>query len=142
MKTRIFGVSSHPAAVDVALLVLRIVTGVALMIHGFGKIQHPFSWMGPDSNFHPIFQALSATAEFIGGLALVLGFLTRIAGFGIMCNFIVAVHMHMMVMKDPFVNLKGGGAHELPLLFLVIGILFMLVGPGRISLDKLVSGEA
>ncbi len=141
MKTRILGTTPLPIPVDIALLILRIVTGVALMYHGFGKIQHPFSWMGPQSNYLPVFQALSATSEFVGGLALVIGFLTRIAGFGIICNFAVAVHLHMMVMKDPFVNMKGGGAYELPLLFLVIGILFMLAGPGKISLDKLVFGE-
>ena len=141
MKTKILGISNVPAVVDAAFLILRLVTGFALLQHGFSKIQHPLNWMGPQSNYPSVFQALSAIAEFVGGAGLVLGFLTRIAGFGIMCNFIVAVHLHIFAMHDPFVNMKGGEAYELPLLYLVIGILFMLSGPGRISLDKLIFGS-
>jgi len=141
MKTKILGITNLPAVVDAAFLILRLVAGMALMQHGFGKIQHPLNWMGPDSNYPAVFQALSAAAEFVGGAGFVLGFLTRIAGFGIMCNFMVAVHLHIFIMHHPFVNMTGGEAYELPLLFLVIGILFMLAGPGRISLDKLIFGN-
>ena len=141
MKLKIFGISTNPVALDAVLLLIRLVTGFAFMHHGWGKIQHPMNWMGEGSSYPGIFQALSAVAEFIGGSALVLGFLTRIAAFGIVCNMLVALHVHIFVRGDPFVNLKGGSSYELALVFLVIAILFLIMGPGRYSLDRLVFGK-
>jgi putative oxidoreductase len=138
MKARILGIIIFPEGVDIALLLVRLVVGIAFMHHGYGKIQHPMTWMGPQSTYPGIFQALSAISEFIGGAALALGFLTRIAAFGIICNMAVAVHLHLMKMGDPFVSATGGSSYELALVFLVIGVLFLFAGPGRFSLDKLI----
>ena len=59
------------------LLVLRIVTGLAFTMHGWGKIQSPggpFHWMDqmPDAPPGPV-QALAVLAEFGGGIALIVG---------------------------------------------------------------------
>jgi putative oxidoreductase len=138
MKKNILGITDFPVGVDIALLLVRLVVGIAFMHHGYGKIQHPMTWMGPESTYPGIFQALSAVSEFIGGAALALGFLTRIATFGMICNMSVAVHLHMVNLGDPFVNSTGGGSYELALVYLVIGVLFLLAGPGRFSLDKFI----
>jgi putative oxidoreductase len=138
MKAKILGIRDFPVEVDVALLLVRFVVGIAFMHHGYGKIQHPLSWMGPDSTYPGFFQALSAISEFIGGGALALGFLTRISAFGIICNMAVAVHLHLVKMGDPFVSSTGGSSYEHALLFLVTGILFLFTGPGRFSLDQLI----
>jgi putative oxidoreductase len=132
------GISKFPVGVDIALLLVRVVVGFAFLHHGYGKIQHPMTWMGPQSTYPGFFQALSAIAEFIGGGALALGFLTRIAAFGIVCNMAVAVHMHIVTNKDPFVSMTGGSSYELALVFLVICVLFLVSGPGRLSLDQLI----
>jgi putative oxidoreductase len=108
------------------------------MHHGYGKIQHPMTWMGPHSTYPGIFQALSAVSEFIGGAALALGFLTRIAAFGIKCTMSVAVYLHLFTLGDPFVSSTGGGSYELALVYLVIGVLFLFAGSGRFSLDQLI----
>jgi putative oxidoreductase len=138
MKKRLLGIREFPVEVEIALLLVRLVVGIAFMHHGYGKIQHPTTWMGPQSNYPGFFQALSAISEFAGGAALALGFLTRIAAFGIICNMTVAVYMHMVKLGDPFVNLTGGSSYELALIFLVIGVLFLFTGPGRFSLDQLI----
>jgi putative oxidoreductase len=138
MKDGILGIRKFPVGVDIALLLVRLVVGLAFMHHGYGKIQHPLTWMGPQSTYPGFLQALSAISEFIGGAALALGFLTRIAAFGIICTMSVAVHLHMFKMGDPFVNITGGNSYELGLVFLVIGILFLFAGPGRFSLDQLI----
>ncbi len=57
------------AQLSVGLLLLRLVVGLAFMFHGYGKIQHPFGWMGPNAAIPPFFQALAAISEFGGGLA-------------------------------------------------------------------------
>lgn len=128
-------VTAHPNCVSGALLLLRLVVGIAFLYHGYGKIQNPMSWMPPDAPVPGILQLLAAVSEFGGGIALILGLLTRIAAFGLGCTMAVATFMHMVIMKDPFVNMTGGSAYELPLTYLCIAILFMNAGPGKFSLD-------
>ena len=126
------------ARVSAGLLVLRLVMGLAFMFHGYGKIQHPFNWMGPDASIPGIFQALAAVSEFGGGLAWMLGLLTPLASFGIACTMIVAVRMHAFVLHDPFVSPTGGRSYEPALVYLCVAVLFLLAGPGRFSLDHVV----
>ena len=120
---------------SIALLLLRLAVGIAFILHGWGKIQNPFSWMPAGAPVPPLFQFLAALSEFGGGIALVLGLLTRLGSFGIAFTMAVATCMHAFVMHDPFVSPAGGGAFELPLTYLLIGILFMVMGPGDYSVD-------
>ncbi len=130
------------ARVSAGLLLLRLVCGLAFMHHGFGKIQNPFGWMGPDAGTPAVLQALAALSEFGGGLAWILGLLTPLASFGIACTMAVATHLHAVVLKDPFVPTgPGQGAYELALIFLCVAVLLILAGPGRFSLDRLIFGE-
>ena len=76
-------VKTHTPCVSIGLLLLRAVAGVAFVIHGWGKIQNPFGWMGPESDIPGFFQLLAAFSEFGGGFAWVLGFLTQIFSAGI-----------------------------------------------------------
>jgi len=48
--TEVFKPPSLSARVSAGLLVLRLVVGLAFMFHGYGKIQNPFGWMGPDAS--------------------------------------------------------------------------------------------
>lgn len=127
--------------ISVGLLILRVVAGVAFTLHGVGKIQNPFGWMGPDSGFPAILQALAALSEFGGGIAWALGLLTPLASLGIGCTMVVATYMHAVVMGDPFVPKGPGGSYELALIFLCVAILFLFAGPGRFSIDRLIFGE-
>lgn len=99
------------ARASAGLLALRLAAGLAFMYHGYGKIQNPFGWMGPDAGIPGVFQALAALSEFGGGLAWMLGLLTPLASFGLACTMAVAVR------------------------------LLLLAGPGRFSADRGVFGE-
>jgi putative oxidoreductase len=137
---KLFAVRPHAQDVDLILLVIRIVMGFAFILHGVGKIQSPMSWMGPNSPVPGIFQALGAIAEFGGGIALLVGLVTCLASLGLMFTMLVAAGMHAFVMGDPFVS-KGGGSYELPVIYLLISVLFMVMGPGRYALDKKIFGS-
>lgn len=130
-----FYTKSYDVPANVALLTLRVVVGLALMLHGWGKIQNPMGWMGPDSSIPGIFQFLAALSEFGGGLAWILGLLFPLASLGIIFTMLGATSLHMFILGDPFVS-QGGGAYELPLVYLCIGMLFLAMGPGDYSLDK------
>lgn len=124
-----------------ALLVVRLIVGAAFIFHGWSKIQNPFGWMGAQANVPGFLQFLAALSEFGGGIALIVGLLTPLASLGLACTMAVAACTHLFVLKDPFVNTKGGGSYELALVYLGISILFLVVGPGKLSLDALIFRE-
>jgi putative oxidoreductase len=119
------------------LLLLRLVVGAAFLFHGWAKIQNPRGWMGPEASVPAILQALAAVAEFGGGMALIVGLLTRLASLGIATNMIVAVGMVHLPHRDPFVSITGGRSYELAAVYLACAVLFLVLGPGRFSLDAL-----
>ena len=131
----------QPCAISAAILVLRLVVGAAFILHGWGKIQNPFAWMGEDSTVPAIFQFLAALSEFGGGLALIIGLLTRLACLGLASTMVVAVHLHMLTLGDPFVATKGGASYELALVYLSISILLFFIGAGKLSLDAKLFGQ-
>lgn len=133
-------VPHHSSFQSVALLVLRLIVGIAFLYHGWGKIQTPFSWM-PGTNVPGALQFLAAISEFGGGIALILGFLIPIAMLGLGFTMAVATFFHMVINKDPFVNLAGGHSYEPALGYLGIAFLLFAMGPGRYSLDRIIFGE-
>jgi putative oxidoreductase len=135
-----FSVGEHSTFGDFALLLLRFVAGLAFMIHGWGKIQNPFGWMGPDAPVPGIFQALAAVSEFGGGLAWIIGLLFPLASLGVAFTMGVAASFHAFVWGDPFVAKGGGGAYELALVYFCLSVLFLAIGPGRFSIDRTVFG--
>jgi putative oxidoreductase len=118
------------AAVSLALLALRIVGGIAFVLHGWAKIKDPFRWMGPGTP--AVFQALAAVAEVCGGLGWMLGLFTPVASAGIACTMAVAIGRHVVVKRDPFL-----GGYELAAVYLCVSLLLLAAGPGRFSFDHL-----
>ncbi len=125
---------------SVGLLVLRLVMGAAFVLHGWPKIQDPFGWMPPEASVPGVLQGLAALAEFGGGIALIIGLLTRLASLGIASVMVVAIGMVHVPQGDPFVG-QGGPSWELAAVYLACAILFLLLGPGRISLDAVLFGK-
>jgi putative oxidoreductase len=126
----------------IGLLILRLIAGLALMQHGWPKIQKPFEWMPPAAGMPGILQALAALSEFGGGLAWALGLLTPIASLGVLFTMATATVKVHMLGGDPWVPPPGhqGGSYELASLYFAIAFVLMLAGPGRLSLDRLLFG--
>jgi len=141
MKSKILAVTQYSISVDSMLMLIRMVAGMSFAFYGSFKIAHPMNWMGPDSAFPAFFQLLAAISEFCGGIAWVIGFLTPIASFGIFCTMAVATYVHLVMNGDPFVSFTGGGSYDHALLFLVISLVLLVLGPGRFSIDRLVFGK-
>lgn len=115
-----------------APLPLRIVAGIALILHGLPKIQGIEQTQGFFSNIVGIPPELAypiALLEIIGGIALVIGLATRIASILFIIEMLGAI---LLVKID-----KGFvGGFELELLILVIALSLLLSGPGRISIER------
>jgi len=138
---------------DWTLTVLRLVMGVTFFMHGAQKMLGWFGGygfsgtMGFFTNMMHIpapFAVLAILAEFLGGIGLILGALTRIAAFGIATNMLVAVLLvHAKV--GFFMNWTGqqkGEGFEYHLLALVIAIVLMVRGAGAFSVDRALSSRA
>jgi putative oxidoreductase len=125
-----------------ALLLVRLVMGLAFVLHGWPKIQNPMGWMNAmgGSSVPSFLQALAALAEFGGGIALILGLLTPIAAFGLVCQMIGALVLVHLPQGHPFVA-QGGPSFELPLIYLVLAVSLIALGPGKWSLDALLFGR-
>lgn len=101
------------------------------MMHGLPKLldipgtQNSFTNMG----LPPELAIIIGLLEFIGGLAILLGILTRIAAGLLAIDMIGAILL---------VKLSKGfiGGYELDLLYLAIMISLMITGPGSFSIEK------
>ena len=138
---RFFLVAEHSTFMSAALLLVRLVAGLAFVLHGWDKMRNPLGWMGPDAFAPPMFQALAAIAEFGGGLGWLAGLLTPLASFGILCTMTVAAASMTFKFGAPFVSPTGGASSELALVYWSLAVLFIVVGPGRFSADGLVFGS-
>ncbi len=121
----------------IALTLLRLSTGVIMATHGWGKLQNiagtteAFTNMGLPYAKGMVYLAIAG--ELGGGLGLLVGLLTPIAAFGILCVMAVAilkVHLHNGLVA-------GNNGFEYPLTLFMVALFFIIRGPGPISLDAL-----
>ena len=83
-------------------------------------------------------------AEFLGSLGLLVGFLGRIAAFGIICNMTVAIWM-VHRFNGFFMNWAGnqkGEGFEYHLLAIAIGLVILIWGSGALSVDRFLSHDS
>lgn len=122
------------------LFVLRVVLGAIMFIHG---IQHLTS-IGDTQQFvdqstvlpYPeILGWVLGIGEVLVALALIFGFLVRVAGVGAMAIGVMALAFVLWGAVNPFEPNVPGFLGELELLIVAVGFLFLLVGGGRWGVD-------
>src|SRR5687768_12007249 len=92
----------------------------------------PFSFMRPAW----LWLAAAAFSEFVGGILIGLGLLTRVAAFLIACTMLTAVFG---------VHLSGGffasnRGFEYPLALFAMSLALLISGGGMLSVDRAISG--
>ncbi|WII73507.1 DoxX family protein [Bdellovibrio sp. 22V] len=121
---------------DLALAMLRVFIGATMAFsHGLGKIPPPEMLVqGVSSLGFPMpemFAWSAGLAEFVGGLLLAIGFLTRpAAAFVVFTMGVAAFAVHA---ADPFAK------KEMALLYFFAALFFVLHGAGRWSVDHLLT---
>ena len=129
---------------DAGLLLIRLILAAVFIYHGGQKLFGWFDGFGLHATAgflaglyipYPLVAAiLSGSTEFFGGVILLVGTGTRLAAVPMAFNMAVAcltVHLH-----------KGFGAQaggmEYPLTLGVVLVAMILLGPGRITLGRLI----
>ncbi|WP_407495631.1 DoxX family protein [Pseudooceanicola sp. MF1-13] len=129
----------YEAAVPLTNLWLRVVCGVALMVHGWPKILNPTGAadMVSGLGFAPgwLWSILLSATEFFGGVLLVIGLLTRVAAAGTTVILLVATYFHWVQLD------QGYRGAELAWLWAAITLTFVARGGGRYSVDRLLRKE-
>lgn len=135
-------------SMDRADLILRIALGIVFFAHGSQKIFGwfgGFGWTGTLGFFQqamgipPFLAGLSFLAEFVGGVLILLGLLTRPAALAIAVTMLVA-GLKVGLPNGFFLDSNGpnNGIEYVFVLFL-LAVYFVIKGSGRISLDSLLS---
>ena len=118
---------------------LRVVAGLLLVTHGYGKIINPFGAAGmvESLGFYPgvIWSPLLAATEFFGGILVAIGLFTRPASFAAMIVLLVTVYFHGIVKAE------GLGGAEKSILWAAIFLFFAVRGGNRHSVDAKMSRE-
>ncbi len=129
-------------------LVLRIPVGIILAAHGSQKLFGWFSGYGLEGTgqwlasigLEPgyLMALLAGSAEFFGGLALIIGLLVRPAAAVIAFTMVVAI-FSVHISNGLFSSNNG---YEFALALLAAAVSLTLSGAGRASIDHLSSSRA
>jgi putative oxidoreductase len=133
-----------------ATAILRLVLGIVFFAHGAQKMLGWFGGFGFSAtmgfftgvmHIPAPFAFLAIAAEFFGGLGLIVGFLTRIAAFGIAVNMLVAIATvhHAFGFFMNWSGTQKGEGFEYHLLVLAMTAFLMIRGAGAFSVDRTVS---
>lgn len=119
--------------------VLRVVAGGTLVTHGWGKIGQPFAAaeMVEGLGFHPgeLWSLLLSVTEFVGGLCIALGLLTRFwaaAAFVVLCT---TTYFHWVVQA------QGWQGAQFSAVWASIMLFFVIRGSNRHSVDALIGRQ-
>lgn len=118
------------------LLLLRLGIAALMLTHGLPKLNMLLNGqaaafgdpvgLGPATSL-----VLSAFAEVVCSVLILIGLATRLATIPLIINLLVAVLV--VHINDPFVR------QELGLLYLLSYFTLLVAGPGKFSVDQLIS---
>lgn len=121
---------------DLASLALRLIVGILFILHGWPKMKNPrqtASWVASTGWAWAAGFAYAFTfLEFLGGIALVLGFLTRIVGLLFVLQMIATT-----IFSRKKLGKKLMGGWETDLLYLAAALALIFIGGGAWSVDAL-----
>lgn len=128
------------------LTILRVLVGITFVAHGSQKL---FGWFGgyglagvaqwmESIGLAPgyLMALMAGSAEFFGGLALILGLLVRPAAAVLTVTMLVAIFT-VHIGNGFFMSDNG---YEFALALMAATLALLIEGAGRLSLDKRIAG--
>lgn len=133
---------------DWAITVVRVVLGIIFFAHGAQKVLGWFGGNGlPGTTAYFVSTGLPLSIaylvcffEFLGGISLILGLLTRLGALAIvvvMISAIVKVHAANGFFLNWQLTPGKGHGYEANLAFAAMGVACLIAGGGALALDRL-----
>ena len=131
----------------IASTILRIPVGLILMAHGAQKLFGAFGGYGLEGTgqfmaslgLEPgyLMALLAGSAEFFGGVALVIGLLVRPASIVVAFTMLIAIFT-VHISNGLFMSNNG---YEYALTLLIVAVSLAFSGAGSFSVDKAISAK-
>jgi len=124
---------------DIALLIIRVVVGLVLLVHGIKHArgrEKTTAWFGSIGFRQPGMQWMASTASEIGiGVLLVVGALTSFAAAGLIAIMVVAfISVHRYA--GFWVTARPDEGWEYVFVIAAAGFAMAVGGPGSVSIDS------
>ena len=119
------------------LSVLRIVSALIFLLHGSQKL-----FGVPATDQQPPLMSLMGVGgvlEFVGGLLLLVGFLTRPVAF-VLSGMMAVAYFQFHAMAGGLFPMVNGG--ELAALYCWVFLYLVFAGPGALSVDGILAKKA
>ena len=133
---RVFNTNYNHRSLDFALFILRVGASCFILTHGWSKVSKVLS--GAEIQFaDPIGLGMVTSfylvifAEVICAVLLLIGLATRLALIPLIIN--MAVVVFVVQFNEGFQKM------ELPAFYLLVFVFLMFAGPGRYSIDNVIS---
>jgi putative oxidoreductase len=123
--------------VPYAPTILRFAAGVVFLVYGWNKLQNPAGWQDMMTGLgFPAPVVLSwfvLLLELVGGVALIVGLLVRPIALLFAIEMVVSsVTVKLSLGFAP----QGATGIELDLALLAVAVALVILGPGRLSVDR------
>ncbi len=118
---------------DITHFGLRMTVGVIFIVHGSGKFSPGFVGFLSNLGIPPEMQIPIALAEFVSGILLIVGVLTRISS-----SLLAIVMLGAIFHVKGAASLTGERGFEIDLILLAANLTIITMGPGRVSLSHVV----
>lgn len=115
---------------DISHFGLRLAIGSIFIVAGIIKFDPIFATYLPQMGLPANMQYLFAAQEFIPGILIIIGILTRISA-----SVLSLVMLGVIFYVDKASKFIGPDGVELPVILLAASIVIITVGPGRISIS-------
>ena len=135
---KILSVSKTSNAIDIGLLLARVMIAALMLTHGIPKLQmllsgEPVKFMSVLGMSPELSLALTVFAEVICSIFLLVGFATRLAAIPLIITMLIAallIHAaDPIAMKEPALN------------YLLVYVMLLLAGSGKYSIDYLLQNK-
>ena len=132
---KLFSTGYSSSAFNLAMFILRVGAGILMIHHGYDKLVHFNQYAQHFMHFFGMSAQVSLSlvifAEFFCAIFMILGLFTRLAAIPL------AIDVAVAVAKGHDIDILGQGEHAA--LFVLIFITILILGPGRISIDGMIT---
>ncbi|MBV9660862.1 MAG: DoxX family protein [Acidimicrobiales bacterium] len=144
----LFRTEPKSLTLDIALIAVRIALAWVFVYYGAQKLFGAFNGLGfhgtalyfsHTAHLRPggLFAALGGVTEFGGGIAIALGFCSRLAALALFADQVIA--MITVTWATGFGSLNRGAGYQFNVTLAVLALVVVALGAGRLSVDDVIS---